>query len=110
MESYDAIVIGGGATGTGVLRDLAMRGIKALLLEQRDLAHGSSSRFHGLLHSGGRYAVKDPEAAWECIAENAVLRRIAPYCLEAQEGMFVRAGGDDEGYTARWLQAKSKSE
>ena len=105
MESYDVVVIGGGATGTGVLRDLAMRGMKALLLEQRDLAHGSSSRFHGLLHSGGRYAVKDPEAARECIAENAVLRRIAPYCLEAQEGMFIRARSDDAGYTARWLQA-----
>ena len=109
MESYDAIVIGGGATGTGVLRDLAMRGIKALLLEQRDLAHGSSSRFHGLLHSGGRYAVKDPEAARECIAENAVLRRIAPYCLEAQEGMFVRAASDDAGYETRWLQACHES-
>ena len=49
---WDVVVIGGGATGAGTLRDLAMRGVKALLLEQRDLVHGTSSRFHGLLHSG----------------------------------------------------------
>ena len=58
---WDVVVIGGGATGAGTLRDLAMRGVKALLLEQRDLVHGTSSRFHGLLHSGARYAVKDAE-------------------------------------------------
>ena len=49
---WDVVVIGGGATGAGTLRDLAMRGVKALLLEQRDLVHGTSSRVHGLLHSG----------------------------------------------------------
>ena len=42
---WDVVVIGGGATGAGTLRDLAMRGVKALLLEQRDLVHGTSSRF-----------------------------------------------------------------
>ena len=36
--------------------DLSMRGVPALLLEQGGLAHGTSSRFHGLLHSGARYA------------------------------------------------------
>ena len=66
---WDVVVIGGGATGAGTLRDLAMRGVKALLLEQRDLVHGTSSRFHGLLHSGARYAVKDAEAGRECIGK-----------------------------------------
>ena len=69
---WDVVVIGGGATGAGTLRDLAMRGVKALLLEQRDLVHGTSSRFHGLLHSGARYAVKDAEAATaKCISATA---------------------------------------
>lgn len=105
MESFDVIVIGGGATGTGILRDLSMRGIKALLLEQRDLAYGTSSRFHGLLHSGGRYAVKDAESARECIEENTILRRIGQYCVEATEGFFVRAKGDSEEYEQRWVIA-----
>ena len=54
MEKTTAVIIGGGATGVGILRDLSMRGVAAVLLEQRDLAYGASSRFHGLLHSGGR--------------------------------------------------------
>jgi glycerol-3-phosphate dehydrogenase len=73
------LVIGGGATGTGVVRDLAMRGFDALLVEKRDLTHGTSGRYHGLLHSGGRYVVKDPQAAVECIQENRILRRIFPF-------------------------------
>jgi glycerol-3-phosphate dehydrogenase len=73
------LVIGGGATGTGVVRDLAMRGFDALLVEKRDLTHGTSGRYHGLLHSGGRYVVKDPQAAVECIQENHILRRIFPF-------------------------------
>lgn len=96
MQYATVVVIGGGATGTGILRDLAMRGIKAVLLEQRDLAYGTSSRFHGLLHSGGRYAVKDPESARECIEENRILRRIGRYCVEETEGFFVRLPEDDE--------------
>ena len=59
-DKYQVIVIGGGATGTGILRDLALRGISSILLEQNDFATGTSGRFHGLLHSGARYAVKDP--------------------------------------------------
>ena len=59
----EILVIGGGATGTGILRDLAMRGFHTVLVERRDLTHGTTGRYHGLLHSGARYAVKDPQAA-----------------------------------------------
>jgi glycerol-3-phosphate dehydrogenase len=38
----DIIVLGGGATGTGVVRDLAMRGFKTILLEKGDLTHGTT--------------------------------------------------------------------
>ena len=58
-NKVQVVVIGGGATGTGILRDLALRGIDSLLVEQNDLATGTSGRFHGLLHSGARYVVKD---------------------------------------------------
>ncbi len=59
----DVVVIGGGATGAGVLRDLAMRGMSALLLERGDFASGTSGRYHGLLHSGARYVESDPISA-----------------------------------------------
>ena len=62
MEKATVVVVGGGATGVGILRDLAMRGVDVMLIEKRDLVNGASSRYHGLLHSGGRYAVKDQEA------------------------------------------------
>ncbi len=105
MTETTVVVIGGGVTGLGILRDLSMRGVPAILLEAKDLGAGTSSRFHGLLHSGGRYAVKDKEAAKECIAENSILRRIAPYCIEAKESMFIRTPEDPEIYEKEWLEA-----
>ena len=85
----DVLIIGGGATGVGIARDLALRGIPSVLIEKGDLASGASGRNHGLLHSGGRYAVSDPEAARECISENRILRKIAPHCIEETDGLFV---------------------
>jgi len=94
----EILVIGGGATGTGVIRDLAMRGFKSVLVEKRDLSHGTTGRYHGLLHSGGRYAVKDPKAATECIEENVILRRTMPHCLEDTGGFFVTTPWDDPAF------------
>jgi glycerol-3-phosphate dehydrogenase len=104
-----AIVIGGGATGAGVLRDLALRGVEAVLVEQADLVHGTSSRYHGLLHSGGRYAVKDAESAAECARENAILRRVAPWAVEPCGGIFLQLGQDDPEYAPRWVEACRKA-
>lgn len=100
----EVLVVGGGATGSGVVRDLAMRGFDTLLVEKRDLSHGTTGRYHGLLHSGGRYVVKDPEAARECIEENRVLRRIMPHCLEDTGGFFVVTPWDDPDYAPRFLE------
>src|SRR5207302_5140447 len=73
--STGVVVIGGGSTGAGVLRDLAMRGIDAVLVEKGDLASGTTGRSHGLLHSGGRYCVNDLQAAIECVEEGRILGR-----------------------------------
>src|SRR4030042_6304531 len=105
----DILVIGGGATGTGVLRDLAMRGFKCILLERRDLAYGTTGRFHGLLHSGGRYVVKDPVAARECYEENQILRRIMPQCIEDTGGYFVLTAQDDPAYVHKFLEGCQKA-
>lgn len=99
----EVLVIGGGATGTGVARDCAMRGFRTVLVEKRDLSHGTTGRYHGLLHSGGRYVVKDPAAAAECIQENRILRHIMPHCLEDTGGFFVITPWDDPGYGERFL-------
>jgi len=99
----EILVIGGGATGTGILRDLAMRGFNAILVEKRDLTHGTTGRFHGLLHSGGRYVVKDPQAAKECMQENKILRRIMPDCIENTSGFFVLTPDDDPEYVSQFI-------
>lgn len=99
------VVIGGGATGAGVLRDLAVRGIKAILIEQQDLGHGTSTRNHGLLHSGARYAVRDEEAAIESYRENLIIKRTVPGSVEETGGLFVKVPGDDDDYVRKWLEA-----
>jgi glycerol-3-phosphate dehydrogenase len=61
-HTVDVVVIGGGATGAAVLRDLARRGLRALLVERGDFGTGTTGRYHGLLHSGGRYVGRDQAA------------------------------------------------
>ncbi|WP_435195099.1 anaerobic glycerol-3-phosphate dehydrogenase subunit GlpA [Natronomonas sp. EA1] len=98
------VVIGGGSTGTGIVRDLAMRGLDAVLVEKGNLTHGTTGRMHGLLHSGGRYAVSDQKSARECIEENRVLREIASHCVEETGGLFVKRPEDSEAYFQQKLQ------
>ena len=98
----EVLVIGGGATGTGVAWDAALRGFKVILVERRDLAHGTSGRFHGLLHSGGRYAVKDPHGARECIQENQILRYTHAHCIEDTSGFFVVTPEDEGEFPERF--------
>ena len=107
MRRYEtqAVVIGGGATGCGVLRDLSLRGIKAILVERDDIASGATGGNHGLLHSGARYAVKDPESAAECIHENRILRKIARHCIEPTGGLFVSLPEDDPSYAETFSAA-----
>ncbi|MBW4437136.1 MAG: anaerobic glycerol-3-phosphate dehydrogenase subunit A [Pleurocapsa minor GSE-CHR-MK-17-07R] len=102
MET-DVLVIGGGATGGGIAWDLALRGVRVVLAEMGDLATGTSGRYHGLLHSGGRYAVRDPESAKECIDENMIVRRIAPEAIEDTGGYFVLCPGDPESYIEEFV-------
>lgn len=99
-RQVDVLVIGGGATGAGILRDLARRGLSCILVEKGDLGTGTSGRYHGLLHSGARYVAKDPQAAQECIVENRVVRRIAPACVEDTGGLFVATPDDPDDYVA----------
>jgi glycerol-3-phosphate dehydrogenase len=104
----EVLIIGGGATGVGISRDLALRGIPSILIEKGDLSSGASGRNHGLLHSGGRYAVSDSEAARECISENKILRRIAPHCIEETDGLFITLPEDDLDFRDKFLRACEK--
>ncbi|MGI9861143.1 anaerobic glycerol-3-phosphate dehydrogenase subunit GlpA [Moorella naiadis] len=97
------VIIGGGITGAGILWDLTLRGLKCTLIEKGDFCNGASGRNHGLLHSGGRYAVEDPESAAECASENNILRKIAPWAIDPCDGLFVKLKKDNGEYSGRWL-------
>ena len=101
----EVIIIGGGATGAGIARDCARRGLRTLLIERHDIATGATGRNHGLLHSGARYAVTDNESARECISENRILRRIARHCIEPAGGLFITLPEDDLAYQQTFIAA-----
>ncbi|ELZ13066.1 glycerol-3-phosphate dehydrogenase [Natrinema thermotolerans DSM 11552] len=98
MERTEVLVIGGGATGAGIARDLARRGVDVTLVERDGLASGTSGRSHGLLHSGARYAEADGPEARACLEENRIVRRIAGECVRDTGGLFVELAADDPAY------------
>ena len=101
----DVVIIGGGATGAGVLRDFAQRGMRAILVEKDDIANGTTGRNHGLLHSGARYAVTDPHSAIECIRENQILRKVASHCIEETGGLFITLPEDELSFQEKFITA-----
>lgn len=54
-SAHDVVVVGGGVTGAGVARDLALRGVSVLLLERHDWGGGTSGASSWMIHGGPRY-------------------------------------------------------
>lgn len=90
-KEYDVLVIGGGATGSGVALDAITRGLSTALVEADDFASGTSSRSTKLIHGGVRYLQKavfnlDYEQyrmVKEALNERANLLRAAPHLADA---------------------------
>lgn len=101
-QKTQVLIIGGGITGTGLARDLALRGVQSVLAEQADINAGASGSNHGLLHSGARYVANDPSAARECKQEGDILKRLGPHCIEKTGGLFVAVEGDDEAFVSEF--------
>ncbi|VDD79145.1 unnamed protein product [Mesocestoides corti] len=86
-EIFDVLVIGGGATGTGIALDSVTRGLSTCLVDKQDFASGTSSRSTKLIHGGVRYLQKavfnlDLEQynmVREALSERANLLHIAPH-------------------------------
>lgn len=102
------LVIGGGANGLFTALDLALRGIDVILVERGDIGSGTSGRFHGLLHSGARYAVTDPESAKECIQENKIISKIAPHAVRDTGGLFLGITKEDLEFSDKFLSSLEK--
>ena len=97
------VIIGAGATGCGVGRDLVLRGFDVTLIEFDDLGSGTSSRFHGMLQSGARYAVSDTDYAAECYRERLNIARLLPSIVEQTGGVFVSLPDDPPDYANKFV-------
>lgn len=87
--SVDLVVVGGGITGAGVLLDAASRGMRAVLVEQDDIASGTSSRSSRLIHGGLRYLEQYRFGlVREALAERARLAELAPHLVRLHRFVF----------------------
>ena len=92
-ESWDLLVVGGGIVGAGALLDAASRGLKVALIEQDDIAAGTSSRSSRLIHGGLRYLRQlDVQLVWEALHERARLLELAPHLVRLESFLFPLYG------------------
>ena len=83
MKEFDVAVIGGGINGCGIARDAAGRGLSVLLVEQNDLASGTSSASSKLIHGGIRYLENyDFRLVRESLHERELLLKNAPHLVK----------------------------
>ncbi|QKK01205.1 MAG: glycerol-3-phosphate dehydrogenase/oxidase [Pseudomonadota bacterium] len=92
--ALDLLIVGGGITGAGVLREAARRGWRSLLVEQRDFAWGTSSRSARMIHGGLRYLSQgDIGLTRDAVVERERLMREAPGLVEPLPFLYpVRRG------------------
>ena len=82
MADFDIAIVGGGINGAGIARDAAGRGLSVVLLEQGDLASGTSSASSKLIHGGLRYLEHGAlRLVREALTEREVLLRTAPHLV-----------------------------
>ena len=97
-RDWDMIVIGGGITGAGVLREAVRLGYRVLLVEQKDFAWGTSSRSSKMVHGGLRYlAGGDVKLTRHCLRERERLLREAPGLVDRMEYFFPLRRGEFPG-------------
>jgi glycerol-3-phosphate dehydrogenase len=77
----DVVVIGGGINGTGVARDLALRGARVALFERNDLSFGASGNSSGMIHGGVRYLLSAPKVTETSCRDSGYIQAIAPHLL-----------------------------
>ena len=97
-ERFDLLVVGGGATGAGIARDAALRGLAVALCERGDFAAETSSHSSKLIHGGLRYLqYGDLRLVFEALHERRTLMRIAPHLCRPVEFVFPAYRGLSPG-------------
>src|SRR5690349_16275085 len=79
----DVLILGGGINGAGLLRELALNGIDALLVDQADFAGGATSASSRMIHGGLRYLENGEfHLVWEALHERNRLLKNAPHAVK----------------------------
>lgn len=87
---WDLLVVGGGITGVALARDAALRGLRVALVEEHDIAFGTSSRSSRLIHGGLRYlASAELGLVREGLRERHYLLRTAPHLVRAERFAYL---------------------
>lgn len=98
VEHWDLVVVGGGIIGAGILREAARRGLRTLLVEQRDFAWGTSSRSSKMVHGGLRYIAQgDIKLTRESLQERERLLVELPGLIERMGYYFTLRKGQFPG-------------
>src|SRR6266550_6850915 len=88
-DRFDVLIVGGGIVGAGALLDATSRGLRAALVEQRDIASGTSGRSSRLIHGGLRYLEQlHFGLVYEALQERARLLRLAPHLVRLEPFLF----------------------
>ncbi len=94
-QAWDLIVVGGGITGAGILREASRVGLRALLVEARDFASGTSSRSSKLVHGGLRYLSNfQIRLTAESVRERGRLLKAGRGLIEPLENILASYAGD----------------
>jgi glycerol-3-phosphate dehydrogenase len=80
-DEFDVAIVGGGVNGTGVARDLSLRGLRVVLFERNDLAFGASGNSSGMIHGGVRYLSVAPHVTEQSCRDSGFIQHIAPFLL-----------------------------
>jgi glycerol-3-phosphate dehydrogenase len=103
-EEFDLLIVGGGATGAGIARDAATRGLRVALSEAGDFASQTSSQSSRLIHGGLRYLqYGDLGLVFEGLAERRRLMETAPHLCHPVEFVFPGYRGERPGLRTEGL-------
>lgn len=97
-EQWDVLIVGGGITGAGILREAARRGLRAALIEGNDFASGTSSRSSKMVHGGLRYMAQGAFGLTrKAVRERERLLREAPALVKRMPVAFILREGKFPG-------------
>jgi len=99
----DVAIIGGGANGTGLLRDLQKRGLQVALFEKGDFARGATGASSGMIHGGPRYLLDDTETTRHSCEDSGFIQKIAGHLLFRVPFVVPFNQSDHFGKLKPWL-------